>query len=233
MNKKDQTINKTNKAPYIVIEGVDGCGKSTIAKRLAELLNFVVCHEHKENENIPELAEISTKTLMKFGPMSSFDYYCADMCWFNSTMNRISQLRDNWGKGIIGDRSVLSSYVYSTAVSEDMMAYVNKQMEDFVPDATIVLVCTKDTAQKRMESRGSLDDMDQLALENHDKLTKRYMEYAGAKKNDLFGHVIVVGNDDIPVDDICLQILLGLYRKGVKIPGIESTGDIYNLFRKA
>ena len=151
------------KGYFIALEGIDGSGKSTFAKKLAQNLRkkgreVILTQEPGGSEFGKQLRTILQHQEIPISAQTEFLLFAADRCYHFKNIV-IPGLRE--GKIVITDRCADSSLAYQGyggGVDLSMIAQVNEwAMQGVVPDAIFYLAVTLETAQQRIEqSRGTL-----------------------------------------------------------------------------
>ena len=112
----------------IIIEGPDGVGKTTIAKKLVNKLNAKYFREPGSSKIGEEIREL----LFKYGDDIHID---TQFYLFNAARNElfVKELQEcfNRGEDVILDRSFLSSIVYQDCLYKqlEVLSYILKNME--------------------------------------------------------------------------------------------------------
>jgi len=188
---------------FIVIEGLDGAGKSTIAEALAEEIGAEVLSTPGKNFN----------TIREQIDSIYHNNHQARQLFYMSTVVSVSeQVRElvNKGKNVIVDRYWLSTQVYHQWKSENNhfeLAEVENKI--LIPDITIFLHLP--LVQRRMR----LVDRENNTLEDNLTLTKS----ADKELNNLYsqlGNKSVSGRwvsikVNVTVDDVVKRICTELY----------------------
>lgn len=133
---------------FVAIEGMDGVGKTTISKRLAEYFGM----------------EYIEKPMQKFLNISDNDYN--DLCikvwtsknpnttaWFFSLGNIVSRY---FSEDVIVDRHILSTY-YWDSVNTDEKVFELMATGEVIPDITFILYSGIETRINRMKARNKND----------------------------------------------------------------------------
>ncbi|MBN0970888.1 dTMP kinase [Mycoplasma phocoeninasale] len=178
---------KTNRGKFIVIEGMDGAGKTTILKMLEKYLvknkkqnNFVFTREpgssfSKEAEKIRSLI---LENGNEFSPM-------VDALLF-ATSRRINLEKGIWpsleaGKNVISDRYWTSSYVYQGilgGIGVPKVKMINEIATDNThPDFIIFFDLAPEISLKRLkDSRESMDRLEHLDVAYYQNLREAYLK---------------------------------------------------------
>ncbi len=167
---------------FITFEGVEGSGKSTQAKLLAELLTQI---GHKvtltREPGWGQLGELIRKVILderslELDPFSELCLFCAD---------RAQHVRDfinpklKAGEIVICDRYFDSTVVYQGNGRKLDKSLVNKMAKastlDLIPDITFLLNLPVKTGLTRLQSRGDITKMDEEPVEFHELIRQGYM----------------------------------------------------------
>lgn len=143
---------------YIVIEGIDGAGKTTISNILAkELKNSIVIKEPSNNE-IGEFIRNSLENKKEFMK----NYIISSLLFFADRIQlkeKIKKLREEYDY-IISDRCFLSTYAYQNALikNEEEKKIFNKIFNILlrfveIPDAIIILDVDVEVALERLKEK--------------------------------------------------------------------------------
>jgi thymidylate kinase len=143
------------KHPFIVLEGLDGCGKSTLAKELARRMGGVVFHTPP-----CDMAAIR-QTVDKDGdPLSAFFYYMAGN--FHASV----RIRD-----LLALAPVICDRYYYTTLTAHQGAVRRMGLELFPwkevllqPDYIFHLEVSEDVRRARLMGRGNLTDDDRSSV---------------------------------------------------------------------
>ncbi|MEU2978800.1 thymidylate kinase [Streptomyces hirsutus] len=147
--------------PFIVLEGISGIGKSTLARLLAERLNAGTLHT-VPNFYMPwaPVMNANTRALPQFAFYLSGVLHASDI------------IRSHLERGpAVSDRFVSSVLAYHSAVHQLDMARVEELLAPFrpylpTPDRTFYLRCTNRTLQTRMAGKKDYnqDDHDMITV---------------------------------------------------------------------
>ena len=149
---------------FVAIEGMDGVGKTTIAKKIAELFKM----------------EYIEKPMQKFLNMSDKDY--DDLCvkiwtstnpntsaWFFNLGNMITI---DLAKDVIVDRHILSTYYWDSSKTNEKIFELMIN-DEIIPDITFILYSSTATRIERIKARNQNDEdlkMDKTLDFGYDKL---------------------------------------------------------------
>jgi thymidylate kinase len=187
---------------FIVIEGLDGVGKSTITKALAiEIDAVILATPGAKFNNIRSELELIYK-----------DNHQARQLFYMSTVVNISeQAREliNKGKNVIVDRYWLSTQVYHQWKSENHhfgLADVENSL--LVPDVTLYLQLPLEQRKQRLLSRKNNTTEDNLTLiEAIDiELNNLYLQYSGTSITGKWVKVDTSKTIDEIVNNICKEL---------------------------
>lgn len=170
-----------NKYPglFITFEGIDFTGKSTISKRVVELLQkegyrVTWTREPGGSQLAEKIREIiinepmdSTTEALLFAAARN-DHY------LNTILPKLEA-----GEIVISDRFYGSSYVYQGIVGNnlDTVRQLYKIIGNPFPDHTFLVSITSKTLEERMKNRSDHNRLDEYALNNLTKMYTGYQEY--------------------------------------------------------
>lgn len=158
----------------LVIEGMDGVGKSTIAKRVAEAyhMKYVdgLLKTYFEDKGFSQ-AEIAT--IVK-GIESFYDHKDSVIrTWIMGFANIFNLL--NYQEDVVIDRHCLTTFFYN-GDAHSLPLYKVMQQVAGKPDLIIILTATPETRIQRLKHR-NMDDRD---LQEEKKLTDGYDQFIRA-----------------------------------------------------
>ncbi len=147
---------------FIVFEGVDGAGKSTQTKLLADLIKglgfgLVVTFEPGDTE----VGKLIRQALFgcEIDPTTEALLFAADRA---EHVRKVIQPALAEGKVVISDRFLLSSIVYQShgkGLPREWVGMINKRpILDATPDLTIVFDLPVDTALKRVQNANRFEN---------------------------------------------------------------------------
>jgi len=194
---------------FIVIEGLEGAGKSTAIKAVLETLTNAGV-ERIQNTREPggtALAE-QLRTLVK---QEHEGEELQDMTELLLMYAARVQLVENVikpalasGSWVVGDRHDMSSQAYQGGgrqiPRETMTALKQTTLGEFKPDLTIYLDLDPRVGLERARGRGELDRIEKMDMSFFDRTRERYLELA---END---ESVVVVNAEQSIDKVAADI---------------------------
>lgn len=185
------------KGLFITFEGIDGCGKSLMAKKTASWLKSRGCDVLSTREpGGSELGKSIRKLLLNsaFGSInerSEAFFFAADRADHCSSV--ILPALES-GKVVICDRfmdSTIAYQCYGRGISLDIMKQINDfAVNGLIPDRTILLDIDPAVAATRL--RGERDRMEQEDRSFFNKVAEGYRSIAAAEPN----RFAVISSDD-------------------------------------
>lgn len=154
-----------SKGFFIVLEGIDGCGKSTIAKLLAKKLNV-----WSTKEPTPGLQKRIEAARSKLSVLDMQKLYIADRI---AHTNKIKAALVK-GKTVICQRYALSTFAYGTAFG---VSQKDLQHDFLTPDITFLLDLPAQEAMKRITMRKETKEFFEKK-EKLEKIRKAYLKLA-------------------------------------------------------
>ncbi|MGP1958109.1 MAG: dTMP kinase [Arsenophonus sp.] len=175
------------KSHYIVIEGLEGAGKTTIIKTIAEILSKigVTKIEFTREPGGTPLAE-KLRQLIKNNIVNEKITNKAELLMIYAAriqlIENIIKPALKSGRWVIGDRHDLSSQAYQGGGRELSSKLIkmlrNNILGDFRPDLTLYLDIEPLLGLKRVRNRGELDRIEKESLVFFKATRKRYLELA-------------------------------------------------------
>jgi dTMP kinase len=165
---------------FIVLEGCDATGKSSIIERLKQDLNpnqtlFIKDPGFTEiGGKIREiLLDINNENL---SPVSELMLYLASRA---QLVHEVIEPNILLGKTIISDRFTLSTLVYQHSVSRygNLHEIVNFGLNNIQPDLNILLDVEPEIIMQRLSKR-QLDRIESKGVNFYKEVRKRYIDYA-------------------------------------------------------
>jgi dTMP kinase len=166
---------------YIALEGAEGCGKSTQARRLAESIGAVLTRETGGTAIGRRLREILHDTsVTDLDDHAEALIVAADRAQHLAEVVRPA-LAD--GRSVVSDRSVYSSLAYQgygRGLPIDEVRRINEwALRDTWPDLVVLLTVPESVATERM-SRRELDRFEQAGDAFHRRVDAGFADLAAA-----------------------------------------------------
>lgn len=173
----------------VAVEGINGCGKTTILNQIGQLCNMngfrtSIISSKPDEETLKKLKSFSTGSEFNLDVAKQI----ADV--FNENMRRISNeivLRDDI---TFTSRWTLANYVYTMyncpeEFKEELDSYLLESYRNIIhPSFTIFINTSPEVAMKRIESRD--DSKIKSRYENIESLTSIYNLYCDILENEEF-----------------------------------------------
>lgn len=171
--KKNSYVKEQNlSGDFIVIEGADGAGTTTMSRRLAEELESEWTCEPTDKVTGEKVDEI----------ISSDDYSpeATALAFASDRMVHLEERVLPWleeGKTVISDRYYHSSLVYQPVMGADRSWVEDLNSEAIVPDLTIILDISAEIGMERVTDRGHDGNIfEQMSFQ--EEVVERYREFA-------------------------------------------------------
>lgn len=198
------------KGKFIVLEGIDGTGKSTLAPLLAQYLfgasksNDVLLTREPTAAFIAPTIKSGTNEQRA---MAMTDAFIRD---------RVAHLRslidpsiDN-GVHVICDRYSLSTYAYQSVqgalLCDIQDAHSGKKIR--APDLTILLTCDIDRANERLAARRNNDANDTAHDEWKRAVQDRYVELSRNALYQQSFRIVMIDTTDLSPEQVLYQVIL-------------------------
>ncbi|MFE3250948.1 dTMP kinase [Streptomyces sp. NPDC059209] len=194
------------RGPFVVLEGVSGVGKSTLAGILAERLGGASLH----TLTAPHV-DWSAQAANQLRPLPQFAFYLSGLLHVSDRVRRALT-----GGPLIADRYTSSVVACHAAAHGIDTAGVSRLLEPFrsyltVPDHTFYLRCSESALRERMRSKRDLkkDDTDLFEVPGRLKqLLKNFESEAAADST-----AIILDTDHATPNELASQITARLEAK--------------------
>lgn len=181
-------LNRQYKGTFLVLEGIDGSGKTTQCGKIAEFFeSHGVDHLITREPGGTHLAEgirhlALTPTEEEVYPKTElFLMMAARVQHINNVI--IPALKE--GKVVVCDRFTASSFAYQVRGGQldplDFVEVSNIALDGLHSDITFYYNVGPEVSLKRIESRGDLNRLDSLDLERMKTLSSAYSEFWGTE----------------------------------------------------
>ena len=174
---------------YIVIEGLEGAGKTTARQLVVETLQSAGIHDmvftrepggtilaEKLRSLVLDIKSVGDEVITDKAEVLMF--YAARVQLVETVIK--PALAE--GKWVIGDRHDLSTQAYQgggRGIDQTMLATLRDAvLGDFRPDLTLYLDVTPEVGLKRARARGELDRIEQESFDFFNRTRARYLELA-------------------------------------------------------
>ncbi len=185
---------------FIVIEGLDGSGKSTAAQHMIPLLekelNVRVTLTHEPNRNYcggNYIRDVLEKKITEFHPRVlplSFAANRLDHC-----TRLINPLLAEAGNIVISDRYYLSSLVYQSSEDFPFESVMKLNEKATRPDAIFFLNVSSEVGYARMGTRDQAEELFESRLEEH---RKKYLQAIDFLRNTTHDNIVEIdGNGTV------------------------------------
>lgn len=180
---------------FIAVDGIDGCGKSTLSRGMAEKLENIGRKVRLTREPGGTDAGLLMRQLLiskeyNLEPESEMMLYCADRLE-HQTKLVMPGLAE--GYDIISDRFVSSTYAYQIfgrGLDKDLLDYLAGQSIKRMPDITFIIEIDPETALERAMGRLKRDNkveeegkFEALGVDFFKKVANGFDWYAGKFEN--------------------------------------------------
>jgi dTMP kinase len=198
---------ETHMSLFITFEGIDGSGKSTVAKRVADELQArgqrVVLTAEPTKTMVGDFVNTCIRT--------SADPYVTAFAFIADRIQHCAQIKD-WLAAdniVLCDRYAESTYAYQGAQLQDTQQSSIEWLQDLskgkilIPNRTLLFVIPPDQALARIQKRSELIPFERQAF-----LDKVHHNYLTLCKGPRFRHLDATKTVDELVT-LCLQEILG------------------------
>tara|TARA_B100000941_G_scaffold260876_1_gene212653 strand:+ start:269 stop:862 length:594 start_codon:yes stop_codon:yes gene_type:complete len=176
---------------FISVEGIEGCGKSTLVNGLSQYLRekkieCVITKEPGSTSIGKILRSILLDKNQKIDPLTELTMMFSDRL---DHLDKVIKPSLEKGKIVITDRYIDSTYAYQGAgrgISKTLIDNLVRKTEIMLPDRTILLDLDPEVGLKRASSRNELDRFESENLEFHKRLRKSFLDAADANPDRFF-----------------------------------------------
>lgn len=187
---------------YIAFEGLEGCGKSTHVKRLAETLGAVATREPGGTRIGAMLREIlADPDNTDIDPRTELLLMTADRA---QLMTQVIEPALDAGQHVVSDRSVYSTLAYQgygRGLDVDTIRSINEwALNQTLPDIVVWIQIPRDEAERRLAKR-NLDRFEREGADFFARIADGFAEMAAA---DPARWIIIDGT--LPKDDVQASI---------------------------
>lgn len=191
---------------FIVLEGIDGCGKSTQVARLASLIFGM-----NKDYDVHVTREPTVKGRMIRDKMRRCSNIRKDAEWYTESfikdraehINEVISPNLNMGSHVICDRFKYSTFAYQHALGvsiEKIRAMHKDKCNECTPDLVIIIDCPVKVAQERIKERKSDKFDGNLRLQ--EKVRENYLKMKNLFPNERIK--IVDGNR--PLEEVSEEV---------------------------
>ena len=179
-NSKNQLIN-ISKMKLITVEGIDGCGKSTLAEKLHQnITNSLLTREPRGTELGRLVHDLTDKQINKDKPSiitNTWTYWFLYAAAQKEHINNVIKPAWEQGRVIISDRYVDSMFVYQGKLGVAKIGEIlEKTIQTPLPDITFVLDIEVEKARERLNQRQDKNtNWDKMSLDFHQKIREGYL----------------------------------------------------------
>lgn len=198
------------KSSYFAIEGLDGCGKTTLQLAIEQALikmgvKFVTIEEPGHTGDRGELRRIATDPNTTLASQDK-NMVRALLIAADRVINADSIRADlKRGNSVLASRSFMSSVVYQGIIGGelDLVSAIHQRANIPFPDIIFVIKVSGETAVRRMTNRGELDDIEKQLLLKANEFASAY-DYAESFVRHISGGKtrVIYLDGEAPPDDI-------------------------------
>ncbi|MBU6226434.1 MAG: dTMP kinase [Acidobacteria bacterium] len=187
-----------SRGKYIAFEGLEGCGKSTHVKRLAETLGAVATREPGGTRIGAMLrAILADPENTDIDPRTELLLMTADRA---QLMSEVIEPALTAGQHVVSDRSVYSTLAYQgygRGLSVDTIRSINEwALDQTLPDIVVWIQIPREEAERRLAKR----DLDRFEREGADFFARIADGFAEMAAADPERWIIIDGT--LPKDDV-------------------------------
>jgi glycine hydroxymethyltransferase len=227
-------VKQKKRALFIAFEGLDGCGKSTQARKLAEYLfkedkynHVILTREPFKDVSIRDIIRSDSNPLDNAERLA--ELFIADR---KRHVNELIQPGLDSGCHVITDRYRLATIAYQSAQGLSIKEMIDKHEGLPVPDLTFIVDVSPETAIKRIAKEPTAKEHKfEKSVEFLDKIRKQMLESVELLEDEN----IVVINGEQGIEEIFEEIKTIVTRKLLEFPSMGLDGvdkEIFNLIKK-
>ena len=170
---------------FISVEGIEGCGKSTLVNGLDQHLqerniDYVITKEPGSTSIGKILRSILLDKKQQISPLTELLLMFSDRL---DHLDKVIKPSLEAGKIVITDRYIDSTYAYQGAgrgIPKKIIDNLVSQTEIMLPDRTILLDISPEEGLKRASTRNELDRFESENIDFHERLRKSFLDAAVA-----------------------------------------------------
>ncbi|WP_448564285.1 dTMP kinase [Thalassotalea ganghwensis] len=179
------------KGKFIVIEGIEGAGKSTAIEVVKDVLatngiEFICTREPGGTSMAESLREIVKSADHEEVVTEETELFLMYAARSQLLANKILPAL-NQGIWVVGDRHDLSSRAYQGGgrqINDQIIEDIAKiTLKGFTPDLTLYLDISPEIGLQRARNRGALDRIELEKIEFFHRVRNKYLEFAQKQKN--------------------------------------------------
>ena len=165
---------------FISVEGIEGCGKSTLVNGLSQYLqerniDYVITKEPGSTSIGKILRSILLDKKQQISPLTELLLMFSDRL---DHLDKVIKPSLEEGKIVITDRYIDSTYAYQGSgrgIPKNIIDNLVSQTEIMLPDRTILLDLSPEVGLKRASTRNELDRFESENKEFHERLRKSFL----------------------------------------------------------
>ncbi len=155
--------------PFIALEGLDGCGKSTVGRLLAERLGCRLVHTPPAF-----LHGVRSRVEAHMTGHARRLFYASTVVWASEE----ARAETAAGNGLVVVRYWLSTLAYGEVEGDTPPGMGLLEASLMVPDLTVFIDAPASVRATRLASRGPLSPHDEMSLARAGELEAAYMTHA-------------------------------------------------------
>jgi dTMP kinase len=191
-----------NDPVMIVVEGLDGTGKSTLAQIIADKLHAQLLQTPPQEFN--KFRMLVDKEYQGFGIASQL-FYASTVAYVSGKAAKLLKI----GKSVVIDRYWLSTHVYAKFRNDSIdLSEILPQL--VCPDITVILDLDHIERRRRLRVRGNVTHADLESLRWHRSLRQ---EYKKAIRLPVTGKVVMLHSGKLNAHQCAESVLSKIYGK--------------------